>query len=144
MYLFTYHNDPKPFIDYISQNIVSRLSFRDLEKFDEKYLKIILLNNLFYNSYYIPLSETEVTFGYTDVDLQRSRIYPDIPNEWVLEIKYVKKSDEKNEAVLQSKRDEAHKQLNRYRNSHLFKDRTDVRYLTIIFIGKDKTEIVES
>jgi hypothetical protein len=25
----------------------------------------------------------------------------------------------------------------------LFKDRTDVRYLTIVFIGKDKTEITE-
>jgi hypothetical protein len=143
MYLFTYHNDPKPFINYISQNIVSRLSFRDLENFDEKYLKIILLNNLFYNSYYIPLSETEVTYGYTDIYLQRSRIYPDIPNEWILEIKYVKKSDEKNAAVLQSKRDKAREQLERYRHSHLFKDRTDVRYLIIIFIGKDKTEITE-
>jgi hypothetical protein len=88
MYMLTYQNDPKPFIDYISQNIVSRLSFRDLEKFDEKYLKIILLNNLFYNTYYIPLSETEVTYGYTDIYLQRSRKYPDIPNEWILEIKY--------------------------------------------------------
>jgi hypothetical protein len=143
MYLLTYHNDPKPFIDYISQNIVSRLSNRDLENFDEKYLKIILLNNLFYNSYYIPLSETEVTFGYTDIYLQRSRKYPDIPNEWILEIKYIKKSDRKNAALLKSKRKEAGEQLERYRHSHLFKDRTDVRYLTIIFIGKDKTEITE-
>jgi hypothetical protein len=141
MYMLTYQNDPKPFIDYISQNIVSRLSNRDLENFDEKYLKIILLNNLFYNSYYIPLSETEVTYGYTDIYLQRSRKYPDIPNEWILEIKYVKKSDEKDATVLQSKRDKAREQLERYRHSHLFKDRTDVRYLIIIFIGKDKTEI---
>ncbi|MDR3266117.1 MAG: PD-(D/E)XK nuclease domain-containing protein, partial [Tannerella sp.] len=80
----------------------------------------------------------------TDIYLQRSRKYPDIPNEWVLEIKYVKKSDRKNAAVLKSKRIEAREQLERYRNSHLFKDRTDVRYLTIIFIGKDKTEITEN
>jgi hypothetical protein len=75
----------KPFIDYISQNIVSCLSNRDLEQFDEKYLKIILLNNLFYGRYYIPLSETEVSTGYTDIYLLRTQVFPNMPCEWVFE-----------------------------------------------------------
>ena len=41
------------------------------------------------------------------------------------------------------KRDEARAQLAKYRDSHLFAGRTDVRYLSVIFIGKDKYEIEE-
>jgi hypothetical protein len=29
-------------------------------------------------------------------------------------------------------------QLNRYKTSNLFKDRTDVRYLAVVFFGKKK------
>jgi hypothetical protein len=135
--------NPRPFIDYISQNIVSRLSNRDLERFDEKYLKIILLNNLFYGKFFIPISETEVTSGYTDIYLKRSGLYRYIPSEWVWEIKYVKKSDENNASLIAAKRAEAVEQIEKYRASHLFRDRTDMRYLIVIFIGKDKVEVEE-
>jgi hypothetical protein len=135
--------NPRPFIDYISQNIVSRLSNRDLERFDEKYLKIILLNNLFYGKFFIPISETEVTTGYTDIYLKRSGLYRYIPSEWVWEIKYIKKSDENNTSLIAAKRAEAVEQIEKYRTSHLFRDRTDMRYLIVIFIGKDKVEVEE-
>ncbi|GHS94215.1 hypothetical protein FACS1894207_2050 [Bacteroidia bacterium] len=138
---FAYLGDPKPFLDYMSENIISRLSNRDLENFDEKYLKIILLNSLFQSSLFIPISEMEVSAGYTDIWLKRSHLFPDIPWEWVWEIKYVKKSNVKS---IEAKRDEARAQLEKYRNSHLFAGRTDVRYLSVIFIGKDKYEIIEN
>jgi hypothetical protein len=86
----------------------------------------------------------EVTKGYTDIWLKRSHLFPEIPCEWVWELKYIKKQDETNEAILQEKRNEASAQLAKYRNSHLFAGRTDVRYLSIIFIGKDKYEIIEN
>ena len=34
-------------------------------------------------------------------------------------------------------------QVNRYKSSNLFKDRTDVRYLVVVFIGKKKYWIEE-
>jgi hypothetical protein len=68
---------------------------------------------------------------------------PDIPYEWVWELKYIKKSDAGKSNLLQSKRAESREQLERYRSSHLFAERTDVRYLSLIFIGKDKYEFTE-
>jgi hypothetical protein len=41
------------------------------------------------------------------------------------------------------KRTEARTQLEKYRDSHLFVGRTDVKYLSLIFIGKDKYEMEE-
>jgi hypothetical protein len=70
---------------------------------------------------------------------------PNIPYEWVWEIKYVKKEDADNEKrnILNEKRKEARVQLKKYRNSTMFASRNDVRYLSVIFIGKDKYEIEE-
>jgi hypothetical protein len=144
LYLLGYKSEPQSFINYISQNIVSRLSNRDLEQFDEKYLKIILLNNLFFSPAYLVLSETEVSTGYTDIYVQRKMgATPPALNEWVFEVKYIKKADKNNDTILQSKRDDARRQLEKYRSSHLFRDRTDVKYLMVIFIGKDKVEMTE-
>ncbi|GHT53480.1 hypothetical protein AGMMS49982_16530 [Bacteroidia bacterium] len=135
-----YRGNPTLFLDYMSNNIISRLSNRDLENFDEKYLKIILLNNLFQSLLYVPITEMEVSTGYTDIWLKRSPLLPEIPWEWVWEIKYVKKSNAKS---VKETRKEASAQLEKYRQSHLFAGRTDVRYLSVIFIGKDKYEMSE-
>ncbi|GHT43199.1 hypothetical protein AGMMS49965_16480 [Bacteroidia bacterium] len=135
-----YRGNPVLFLDYMSENIISRLSNRDLENFDEKYLKIILLNSLFQSRLYVPITEMEVSTGYTDIWLKRSPLLPEIPWEWVWEIKYVKKSDAKS---IGEKRKEASAQLEKYRQSHLFAERADVRYLSVIFIGKDKYEMSE-
>ncbi|GHT43204.1 hypothetical protein AGMMS49965_16510 [Bacteroidia bacterium] len=135
-----YRGNPVLFLDYMSDNIISRLSNRDLENFDEKYLKIILLNSLFQSRLYVPITEMEVSTGYTDIWLKRSPLLPEIPWEWVWEIKYVKKSDAKS---VGEKRKEASAQLEKYRQSHLFAERADVRYLSVIFIGKDKYEMSE-
>jgi hypothetical protein len=139
-----YNGVPAPYIEYMSQNIISRLSNRDLQNFDEKHIKLLLLNGLFQSKFFIPITEMEVTHGYIDIYLKRSHLLPDIPYEWVWEVKYVKKGDEANETVLQEKRKAAETQLMRYRDSHLFTGRTDVRYLSVIFIGKDKYEIIEN
>jgi hypothetical protein len=130
-----YRGNPQLFIDCVSKNIFTRLSNRDLQNFNEKYVKIMLLNGLFQSKLYIPITEMEVSRGYTDIYLQRSHDRPEIPYEWVWEIKYIKKEDA--DKVLDEKRDEVRIQLRKYRDSHLIADRTDVRYLSLIFIGKD-------
>jgi hypothetical protein len=46
--------------------------------------------------------------------------------------------------ALRAKRKEARAQLEKYRNSPMFAGRTDIRYLSLIFIGKDKYEIEDA
>jgi hypothetical protein len=139
-----YRGNPYPYIEYVSQNIFSRLSNRDLQQFNEKYIKIMLLNGLFQSKLYVPVTEKEVEGGYIDIYLQRSPLLPDIKYEWVWELKYVKKGDAvetRHATSLQTARNESFAQLAKYRDSNLFRGRTDVRYLSLIFIGKDKYEI---
>ena len=132
-----------PFFEDFHKNIVSQISNRDLEHFSEKNVKFLLLSILFQSNLYIPISETENSKGYSDIYLQRrNNLYPGITTDWVLEIKYIKKADEENQNVIEQKKQEAIEQLNRYKTSNLFKDRTDVRYLMVIFIGK-KSYLVE-
>ncbi|MDR0603012.1 MAG: ATP-binding protein, partial [Bacteroidales bacterium] len=145
LHALAYKGDPYPFIDCISKNIFSRLSNRDLRNFNEKYIKIMILNGLFQSNMYLPITEIEVEHGYVDIYMQRHFNLPDIPYEWVWEVKYVKKEDAKSKknAVLKKTREKSYTQLQKYRNSYFFAGRTDVRYLSVIFIGKDKYEIEE-
>jgi hypothetical protein len=137
-----YEGNPSPFVEHISKNIFSRLSNRDLVYFDEKYIKIMILNGLFQSNLYLTISELEVSRGYTDIYMRRSHLLPDIPYEWVWEIKYVRNEDA-SENVLGERREQARVQLRKYRDSHAFAGRTDVRYLSLIFIGKDRYELEE-
>jgi hypothetical protein len=137
-----YRGNPALYIDYVSQNVFSRLSNRDLQHFDEKYIKIMLLNGLFQSKLFVPITEMEVSTGYTDVWLKRTHQWPDVPWEWVWELKYIKKSDATEEEIA-SKRNESRVQLEKYRESPLFAGRTDVRYLSLVFIGKDRYEMEE-
>jgi hypothetical protein len=132
-----YRGNPAPFIDYVSQNVFSRLSNRDLRQFNEKYIKLMLLSGLFQSKLYVPVTEMEVTQGYTDIYLQRSHWLPDLPYEWVWELKYISKSNA-SDAEITAKQTEARAQLQQYRSSHRFAGRTDIRYLSLIFIGKDR------
>jgi hypothetical protein len=84
----------------------------------------------------------EVSEGVTDIYLMRSGIFRNMPYEWVWEIKYVKQKDAK-ATVIEARKQQSREQLAKYRASHLFRDRTDVRYLSVIFIGKKKVEIEE-
>jgi hypothetical protein len=140
-----FRGDPKPYIDYVVENILSRLSNLSLRKFDEKYVKIMLLNSLYQSNLYLVHKETEVSSGYVDIYMQRSHSFPNIPYEWVWEVKYVKKedADNKKSTILEEKRHEARSQIEKYRNSFTFAGRTDVKYLSLIFIGKDKYEMEE-
>ena len=55
------------FIGYVSENAFSKLSNNDLQRFDEKYIKILLLAYLFQSNIYVTMSEFETSGGYTDI-----------------------------------------------------------------------------
>jgi hypothetical protein len=135
-----YRGNPYPYIEYVSNNIFKRLSNRDLIAFDEKYIKIMLFNGLFQSNLYIPIHETEVEDGYMDLFLYRNQLFPDIKYEWVWEIKYLKKE---NASELKTKQDKSVEQLAKYKRSARFENRTDVKFASITFVGKDMYEIIQ-
>ncbi|MDR1477921.1 MAG: ATP-binding protein [Planctomycetaceae bacterium] len=130
------------FVDYVSQNAFSKLSAYDLQRFDEKYIKVLLLAYLLLNDIYIPMSEFEAVPGFVDIFLQRNPKYPQVKYEWALELKYCKTSAAPSE--IEQKRKTGLEQLNKYVNSPRLKNRTNLKSALIIFIGKDKYEIIET
>ncbi|MDR2757070.1 MAG: PD-(D/E)XK nuclease domain-containing protein, partial [Planctomycetaceae bacterium] len=114
----------------------------DLQHFDEKYIKILLLSYLLLNDIYIPMSEYEVVPGRVDIFLQRNPKFPQVNYEWVWELKYCPTKTSKSEIA--QKRQKGLEQLNQYLTSHRLKDRPNLKSALLIFIGKDKYEIVEN
>ncbi len=77
------------------QRILENLSNRDYQRFDEKYIKALMMAYLHHASFYYIRSEREVkNEGYLDLEvLKRSDLSAE-PYQYVLEIKYLKQSEE--------------------------------------------------
>jgi len=129
------------FIAYVSENAFSKLSDHDLQRFDEKYIQILLLAYLFMSKIYIPMSEYETVPGRADIFLQRSPLLPEVRYEWVLELKYCKTSV--SESEIKVKREQGLKQLTEYLHSYRIGNRPGLKAALIIFTGKNKFEITE-
>ena len=139
-----YENDYQPFFEYFSKYIVQYLSNRDLINTVEKDIKFLLLPIFFTSNYYFPISELENSEGYTDIYLKRGNLHPGSLSEWIFEMKYVKQCDAENEALINEKQASAVAQLQRYKSSNFFKDKTDVRYIAVVFVGKKTYHITEA
>jgi hypothetical protein len=94
-----------------------------------------LLNNTL-----TPTSEKEVESGYIDLFLQRDASITDVKYQWVWELKYVKVGDKDK---LHNIKNQATKQLQKYKQAEQFKNKTDVKFAAIIFVGKEYYETVE-
>jgi hypothetical protein len=143
IYQLAYENNYEPFFEYFSKYIVHYLSNRDLLNTVEKDIKFLLLPIFFTSNYYFPISELENSEGYTDIYLKRSHLHPKSMSEWIFEIKYIKQADANNEKLIEAEKTKAIEQLQHYKTSNLFKDRTDVRYLAVVFVGKKSYMIDE-
>ena len=129
----------KPYLDFFTENFLKRLSNRDLIRFDEKHLKVMLLASLFTSRLYLPNSESEVTEGYTDIYLQKHPAVADIKYEYVFEIKYAKTGVPDSE--IKARREEAQAQIERYKKDPRFANRNDILFAAIVFKGKGEYEL---
>jgi hypothetical protein len=133
--------DVQQFIAYVSGNAFSKLSDYDLQRFDEKYIQLLLLAYLFMSKIYIPMSEYETVPGRADIFLQRNPLLPEIQYEWVFEIKYCKTSA--TDAEIAAKRSEGLEQLKQYFHAHRIEGRPGLRGALLVFKGKNEFEITE-
>ncbi|AZO93465.1 AAA family ATPase [Halocella sp. SP3-1] len=134
-----YEGEIEPYIDYINNHVFKAFSNRDLINYDERYIKVILFAYLVDSKAYKPYSETEVENGYIDIYLERDIRMPDVKYEWIIELKYLKKSERDKLAVVKR---EGLKQLERYAASRKFKDKDNIKQALLIFIGKDEYELI--
>ncbi len=128
----------EPFLSYVSENVLKKLSNRDLINFDEKYIKVILFSYLITSNLYRPVSEPEIEKGYLDIFLERDIRMPEVKYEWVIELKYLKKNEKDR---LGKVKEEGLNQLERYANSRKLKGQKNIKKVLLVFIGKDEYRI---
>jgi hypothetical protein len=123
----------------VARNYVRCLSNRDLVRFDEKYLKVMLLTLFRLAGIYVVQTEVETDRGYIDILLTRGVQQPDaVKFEWLIELKYLRASEQH---TLAEVRREGLAQLQRYAASyqiqHSYKNNT-LRKVLLTFMGKDR------
>ena len=98
-----------PFFGII-QGILETLSNRDYINFDEKYIKLLIIATSFMSDSYYIKSEREVQNGYVDI-LFLERPPNEVNYQYIFELKYLKKEEEKQ---LEKVQKEASTQLKSY------------------------------
>ena len=117
----------------LTETTLKKLSDRDFLKFEEKYVKIIMLGFLFKSKLYTVKSEYPVEDGYIDIALLRGRVGN--PKHYALiEIKYIKKSDF-SEELIEKKLNDAKTQLDRYVQADELKDMPNLKRFALVFCG---------
>jgi len=137
-----WEGEVEPFAQYVAEHVLQKLSRRDFRHFDEKHIKVILFALLGLTDFYLCHSEREVEHGFIDLFLTRNARFPELPFEWLIELKYLKEGERDQ---LDAVKDEARGQLQRYASSPEVRQRfrgEAIRQAALIFIGKGDVEIV--
>jgi hypothetical protein len=81
--------DIEPFLTLFHERVIKALGLKDLRRFDEKSLKLMLLAFISLSRLFHPLSEREFAQGYCDLFLGVSPLHPAAKFAWLLELKYL-------------------------------------------------------
>jgi hypothetical protein len=119
-------------VEYV-HSILKNLSNRDLQKFSEKNIKMIFMTLLMGNNAYFVKSERENNEGYADLLLIPTQLNPGKDN-FLLELKYLKKSNKGNLEVEKSK---AVEQVRKYK-TELEAEGIICKTYAIVFVGKSE------
>lgn len=139
-----YHGDWEAFFAYISERMKASTSIRDFIR-EEKVIQGFLLAYMGISDYFIVHSEKELEKGYADIVLEPFLAgYEGIKYSYIMEIKYIKKSEAKSDAALGKKiqqlKADAEEQLNRYAGDERFSKtigKTTLIKLIVIFSGSE-------
>ncbi len=122
-----------------AQKIMTAISYRDLQNFSEKHLKMIFMTIFGGNSLYFVRSELETSKGYADIYLRKTAQNPGIFNH-LLELKYVKQYDKVN---LNKIKEEGISQVKKYCDSLPAEERVNLKTRLVIFHDKFEYQVVE-
>lgn len=133
------NNNAVPFIRLV-ESFLNGLSNRDFIKFDEKYIKLLMITYFRLSSLYLVKSEYEVNGGYIDIALLPNHLF-EVNNYFIFEIKYLN-ADNYSDKLLSSKRNEAIGQINRYADSEEMRIIAKLRKYIFVFVHV-KCEVLE-
>ncbi|HBY20403.1 MAG: hypothetical protein A2Y24_06615 [Clostridiales bacterium GWE2_32_10] len=127
----------------IVQTTLNKLSNRDFIKFDEKYVKVIMVTYLMMSKIYYVKSEDELGGGYVDIALL-PRIGAKTKYNAIFEVKYIKKENYSEEA-LNKEIEEARGQIRKYTKSQELVDIEKEKNLKkwIVVFCKDEVVYLE-
>lgn len=131
------------FVRYLN-HILEKLSNRDLQKFDEKYIKAIMMTLFSLDGVYLIESEYETEKGYVDIMLTQDIRYRKWINyEWMIELKYLKEKDRGRLEIVQ---DQASKQIEKYISSKIFGRSQEKmpKKVVIVVVGKEVIATVKN
>ncbi len=122
----------EPYLRLVESNLKA-LSNRDFQRFDEKYVKMImLLYAIESRVFYVPTERETSAGGYIDLEIYIRSNNTSKHAQYIFEIKYLKKEEEKN---FETVRKAAIKQLKNYRKTDTFlQDKADLQAIVVIFI----------
>ena len=125
-----------PFLEILTE-VSKGFSDRDYQRFDEKYIKILMMSYLSMANIYIIESERAITpVGYADLLLLAPETRK-IEYEYIFELKYLKKS-EANEKNIQKIQAEAKAQILKYVNSDPWlQGKTNLLAYTLVFVKNE-------
>ncbi len=119
-------------------SILKNLSNRDLQKFNEKNIKMIFMTLLMGNNAYFVKSERENNEGYADLLLIPTKLNPGKEN-FLFELKYLKRSSKEN---LETEKSKAIEQVTKYK-TQLETEGIVCKTYAIVFVGKNEFVIAE-
>jgi hypothetical protein len=134
-----YRGEWKPYFDYIADCLHRFAATRDVQK-GEAFVHGFSLAMTSLNAFFRPISETDSGQGYADIFLRPNLdIYADIKHSYIIEYKYVKRSEPK--AMVESRRQEAIQQALTYANADQLQSQigsTQLHRLVIVFHGFER------
>ena len=119
----------------IIEEFLQGLSNRDYIRFDERYIKLIMILIINITKIYYIRSEQEIGQGYADIYLQE-RPPIQVKYEHIIEIKYIKK-EEYSEEKLKEKIKEGTDQVKRYLEKERAQSRRELKGHLLIFSGAE-------
>ncbi|MCO6478368.1 MAG: AAA family ATPase [Phaeodactylibacter sp.] len=132
------HNKPEPLLGLVSKTL-KEISNRDWVRFDEKYIKLILVSYLYITQLFYIKSEYESGQKFVDLLLLRRPPFP-TPHQFAFELKYLKKEDAPR---LPDKIQEGRHQLSTYLQKGELKEKEGLKAWLIIFSGTDLAHLEE-
>jgi hypothetical protein len=122
----------EPFLRLIEKNL-KVLSNRDFQRFDEKYVKMLMIAYAIQGNAFYVISERETTGGgYTDLEMYIRPNNLKTHSQYVFEIKYVKKEQE---SALETIKEGAKAQLLAYlQTDTLIRSKQDLQAFVVIFV----------
>ncbi|MBK9258477.1 MAG: AAA family ATPase [Polyangiaceae bacterium] len=129
--------DIGPLLDVLRENVLKVLGLKDLRRYNEKSMKMLLIGAIVPTGMFYVLSEKEFAQGYTDLFLSPMPQLPNGKYAWIIELKYLQATA--TEAHVRAAVDEAEGQLRKYSSDAqllpMLTRGLELKAGTLVFVG---------